>query len=168
MTRRIKFITKFLAAMAVLAVYSSCMDNPCVRGEGAKTSCNEDMFLHVMNATDEVVQIGNIKLQPSEKKELTYHYYHYLTGILVNYFGGDSVCVAKFLFNDSVTLEHKAFFADSNNRMYDVPSDFLPTEHNIFDEKSWETGYVDDSWVTWGVYTITDDDYQRALKQSAK
>ena len=83
MTRRIKFITKFLAAMAVLAVYSSCMDNPCVRGEGAKTSCNEDMFLHVMNATDEVVQIGNIKLQPSEKKELTYHYYHYLTGILV-------------------------------------------------------------------------------------
>lgn len=168
MRSRIKFIAKFFVAIVVSASYSSCMDNPCVRGEGAKTSCDESMNLYVMNATYMVVQIGNVKFQPSEKKELAYNGYPYITGILVDYFGGDSVSVAKFVFADSVTLQHKAFFADSNNRMYDYPSALLPAEHNIFDEKSWQTGFIDDSWRRWGVYTITDEDYQRALQQSEK
>lgn len=51
---------------------------------------------------------------------------------------------------------------------YCYPSELLPAEHNVFDEKSWQTGYIDDSWQTWGLYTITDEDYQRALEQSEK
>jgi hypothetical protein len=44
----------------------------------------------------------------------------------------------------------------------------MPAEHNVLDEKSWQTGYIDDSWQTWGLYTITEEDYQRALEQSEK
>jgi hypothetical protein len=93
---------------------------------------------------------------------------------MVEYFGGDSaycaksVCVANFVFDGGVVLEHKAFFADSNNRRYYYPSELLPAEHNIFDHKSWQTGYIDDSWRTWGCYTITNEDYQRALQQNAR
>ena len=168
MRSRIKFVAKFFVAVVVLAAYSSCMDNPCVRGEGAKTECAESMYLYVLNATDNEVQIGDLKLQPSEKKELTSSYYGDVIGLLVAHFGGDSVSVAKFVFDDSVTLQHKAFFADSNNRMYDFPSSFVPLEHNIFDYQSWQIGYIDDSWRTWGCYTITNEDYQRALQQNAR
>ena len=42
---------------------------------------------------------------------------------------------------------------------YCYPSELLPAEHNVFDEKSWQT---------WGLYTITEEDYQRALVQSGK
>lgn len=168
MISRIKFIAKFFVAVAVLAAYASCDFNPCVRGEGAKTSCDESMYLYVLNATDNEVQIGDLKLQPSEKKELTSSYYGDVIGLLVAHFGGDSVSVAKFVFDDSVTLQHKAFFADSNNRMYDFPSSFVPLEHNIFDYQSWQIGFVDDSWERWGCYTITNEDYQRALEQSAR
>ena len=49
---RIKFVVKFIVAVAVLAAYASCDFNPCVRGEGAKTSCAESMYLYVLNATD--------------------------------------------------------------------------------------------------------------------
>ena len=174
MRSRIKFIAKFFVAVVVLAAYSSCMDNPCVRGESAKTECFETMYLSVLNATDVGVQIGNVKLQPSEKKEVIYDEYKDITHLMVEFFGGDSaycaksVCVAQFVFDGGVVLEHKAFFADSNNRMYYYPSELLPAEHNIFDHKSWQTGFVGDSWQTWGCYTITNEDYQRALEQSAR
>ncbi len=174
MRSRIKFIAKFFVAVAVLAAYSSCMDNPCVRGEGAKTKCVTTMHLHVMNATDKEVQIGNLKLQPSESREVISDDYKDITHLMVEYFGGDSaycaksVCVAKFVFDGDVVLQHKAFFADSNNRWYYSPSELLPAEHNIFDHKSWQTGFIDDSWRTWGCYTITDEDYQAALQQSDK
>ena len=174
MRSRIKFIAKFFVAVMVLAAYSSCMDNPCVRGESAKTECFETMYLSVLNATDKEVQIGNVKLQPSEKKEVIYDDYKDITHLMVEYFGGDSaycaksVCVAQFVFDGGVVLEHKAFFADSNNRMYYSPSELLPAEHNIFDHKSWQIGYIGDSYETWGVYTITNEDYQRALQQNAR
>lgn len=174
MISRIKFIAKFFVAVVVLATYSSCMDNPCVRGESAKTDCAETVYLSVFNATDKEVQIGNVKLQPSEKKEVISDEYKDITHLMVKFFGGDSaycaksVCVAQFVFDGGVVLEHKAFFADSNNRMYYYPSELLLAEHNIFDHKSWQTGYIDDSWRTWGCYTITNEDYQRALEQSAR
>lgn len=174
MISRIKFIAKFFVAVVVLATYSSCEFNPCVRGEGAKTSCDESMYLYVLNATDKEVQIGDLKLQPSEKKEVISDEYKDITHLMVKFFGGDSaycaksVCVAQFVFDGGVVLEHKAFFADSNNRMYYYPSELLPAEHNIFDHKSWQTGFVGDSWQTWGCYTITNEDYQRALEQSAR
>lgn len=174
MISRIKFIAKFFVAVVVLATYSSCMDNPCVRGESAKTDCVETVYLSVFNATDKEVQIGNVKLQPSEKKEVIYDDYNDITPLMVKFFGGDSaycaktVCVAQFVFDGGVVLEHKALFADSNNRMYYYPSELLPAEHNIFDHKSWQTGFVGDSWQTWGCYTITNEDYQRALEQSAR
>ncbi|MBQ8046060.1 MAG: hypothetical protein IJ269_06870, partial [Bacteroidales bacterium] len=78
---RIKFIAKFIVAVAVLAAYASCDFNPCVRGEGAKTECAESMYLYVLNATDNEVQIGDLKLQPSEKKELTSSYYGDVIGL---------------------------------------------------------------------------------------
>ena len=174
MRSKIKFIAKFFVAVAVLAAYASCEFNPCVRGEGAKADCVTTMHLHVMNATDKEVQIGDLKLQPSEKKEVISHDYKDITHLMVEYFGGDSaycaksVCVANFVFDGGVVLEHKAFFADSNNRRYYYPSELLPAEHNIFDYKSWQTGYIDDSWRTWGCYTITNEDYQRALEQNAR
>ena len=174
MRSKIKFIAKFFVAVVVLATYSSCMDNPCVRGEGAKMECVTTMHLYVMNATDKEVQIGDLKLQPSEKKEVIYDDYKDITHLMVEYFGGDSaycaksVCVANFVFDGGVVLQHKALFADSNNRRYYYPSELLPAEHNIFDYKSWQTGYIDDSWRTWGVYTITNEDYQRALQQNAR
>lgn len=174
MRSRIKFVAKFIVAVAVLAAYASCEFNPCVRGEGAKTECVTTMHLHVMNATDKEVQIGDLKLQPSEKKEVIYDDYKDITHLMVEYFGGDSaycaksVCVANFVFDGGVVLQHKALFADSNNRRYYVPSELLPAEHNIFDHKSWQTGYIDDTWRTWGCYTITNEDYQRALQQNAR
>ena len=174
MRSKIKFIAKFFVAVVVLAAYSSCMDNPCVRGESAKTDCAETVYLSVLNATDKEVQIGNVKLQPSEKKEVIYDDYNDITPLMVKFFGGDSaycaksVCVAQFVFDGGVVLEHKAFFADSNNRRYYYPSELLPAEHNIFDHKSWQTGFVGDSWQTWGVYTITNEDYQRVLQQNAR
>lgn len=174
MRTRIKFVAKFIVAVAVLAAYASCEFNPCVRGEGAKTECVTTMHLYVMNATDKEVQIGDLKLQPSEKKEVIYDDYKDITHLMVEYFGGDSaycaktVCVANFVFDGGVVLEHKALFADSNNRRYYYPSELLPAEHNIFDHKSWQTGYIDDTWRTWGVYTITNEDYQRALQQNAR
>ena len=174
MRSKIKFIAKFFVAVVVLVAYSSCMDNPCVRGEGAKMECVTTMHLYVMNATDKEVQIGDLKLQPSEKKEVIYDDYNDITPLMVKFFGGDSaycaksVCVAQFVFDGGVVLQHKAFFADSNNRMYDFPSSFVPLEHNIFDYQSWQIGFVDDSWERWGVYTITDEDYQRALQQTEK
>lgn len=174
MRSRIKFIAKFFVAVAVLAAYASCEFNPCVRGEGAKADCVTTMHLHVMNATDKEVQIGDLKLQPSEKKEVISDDYKDITHLMVEYFGGDSaycaksVCVAQFVFDGGVVLEHKALFADSNNRRYYSPSELLPAEHNIFDYKSWQTGYIDDTWRTWSCYTITNEDYQRALEQSAR
>ncbi len=61
------------------------------------------------------------------------------------------------IFNDSIEEVH-----------YQIPTDSgyvkVPAEHNILDYQAWEVDDVKQKQVA--TYTITDEDYQRALEQS--
>ena len=63
------------------------------------------------------------------------------------------------IFNDSIEEVH-----------YQIPTDSgyvkVPSEHNILDYQAWEVDDVKQKQVA--TYTITDEDYQRALEQSEK
>ena len=83
-------------------------------------------------------------------------------GIFVGY--GKTTDTVTFIFDDEIVLKHY-YFKDTNFLPYDSPLGLyiFPTEHNIWKFSSWHPA-GEQSYT----YTITEEDYQRALEQSGK
>lgn len=142
-------------AVIVIAMllFASC--NPCKRG-GSGGECPDSMELYLLNSSSVKIQLGdNVVLNSGERKFLTIldsrmYFPH-------GYFG-DTVSI---IFNDSILFKH----IEINNHGV---IEYIPSEHNILDYFAWEVDFIDDSYERWGVYTITEEDYQRVLEQNEK
>ncbi len=138
-----------------MLLFASC--NPCKRG-GSGGDCSHVMFLYLFNASSVKVQLGdNTIVNPGERVQLAKIDDR---GLFPSaYFTNDT---AIMIFNDSILFIHCIKSDAGRGREY------VPLYHNILDIASWDEGNIDDSYESWGVYTITDEDYQAALQQSEK
>ena len=137
-------------------VLFSCKPD-CTRDGGSmgNAECNTSKSLYVLNSSTINIQLGNIFVKPGEKVLLGSIDYG-LGNFPIAYFTNDT---ASMIFNDSVVFRHVLSRTDSGFV-------YIPSEHNILEIDSWQTGFIDDSWISWAVYTFTEEDYQRALEQS--
>ena len=134
----------------------SCTSD-CTRDGGSmgNAECNTSKSLYVLNSSTINIQLGNIFVKPGEKVFLGSIDYG-LGNFPIAYFTNDT---ARMIFNDSIVFRHVLLRTDSGFV-------YIPSEHNILEIDSWQTGFIDDSWRSWAVYTFTEEDYQRALEQS--
>ena len=143
-----KRIIVLLAAITIL-LFASC--ETCKRGGHGGGDCSHMNFLYFFNASSAKVQFGdNLVINSGEQKFLT----------MVEYFDFpyDTVSI---LFNDSILFKHIKL----NN---DGVVEYIPSEHNVLSYSAWEVDFIDDSYEKSWLYTITEEDYQRALEQSGK
>ena len=135
---------KFLVVLSVLFV--SCTEDPRLE---SLTYC------YISNNTDKVVGIkvhgAPDIIEPRQSR---------FQGRTPGYNPASVFCIKPegpitIIFNDSIEEVH-----------YQIPTDSgyvkVPSEHNILDYQAWE---VDDVKQV-ATYTITEEDYQRALEQS--
>ncbi|MBR5776899.1 MAG: hypothetical protein IKY22_00305 [Bacteroidales bacterium] len=150
-----KLYTYILVSSMVLF---SCKPD-CTRDGGSmgNAECNTSKTLYVLNSTAKNIQLDNIRIKPGQKiiLEIIDH------GLGVEdfptvYFSNDT---AFMIFNESVIFRHVLLRTDSGFV-------YIPSEHNILDADSWQTGYNGDSWSSWAVYTFNDEDCQRALEMT--
>ena len=136
----------------------SCTSD-CTRDGGSmgNAECNTSKSLYVLNSSTINIQLGNIFVKPGQKVSLGSIEYG-LGNFPTDYFSNDT---AFMIFNDSVVFRHVLLRTDSGFV-------YSPSKHNILDYNSWQTGFIDDTWRSWGVYTFTEEDYQMALEQNDK
>ena len=138
----------YLAAIAIL-LFASC--ETCERGGHGGGDCSHMNFVYFFNASSAKVQFGdNLVINSGEQK--------FLTKVEYLDFPYDTVSI---LFNDSILFKHIKL----NN---DGVVEYIPSEHNVLSYSAWEVDFIDDSYEKSWLYTITEEDYQRALEQNEK
>ncbi|MBR5776898.1 MAG: hypothetical protein IKY22_00300 [Bacteroidales bacterium] len=132
-----------LAALMILFI--SCEDEYVI-----------DERIYISNATEANVVVDNLSIA-SGKTILLGNTYDFDNAFPYFYFQKDTV---NIIFNDSIVLKH--FRVREGGELY-----YVPRKHNILNGKSWIIEYDYDSYVNGqATYTITEEDYQRALEQS--
>ena len=145
----------YLIGIFLTIIFSSCSKPKC----GQDAECDATTTFYVCNLTSDNIYIEDIEVQSGEKKYFMSSQHSDFAAepsIYLKEYFGDTLSIK---FSDSVEVHHFGLF--TNGSMV-----YSPLEHNIYNRDSWQFGFIDDSWRSWAVYTITDEDYQRALEQS--
>ncbi len=146
----------YLIGIFLTIIFSSCSKPKC--GQGAE--CDATTTFYVYNLTSDNIYIEDIEIQSGEKKYfMSSQHYDFAAepSIYLKEYFGDTLSIK---FSDSVEVHHFGLF--TNGSMV-----YSPLEHNIYNRDSWQFGLVEEGfWTSWAVYTITEEDYQRALEQS--
>ena len=117
-----------------------------------------DKRIYISNATEAKVKVDNLIIASGKTISLG-NTYDFDNAFPYFYFNKDTVDI---IFNDSIVLKH--FSVREGGELY-----YVPRKHNILNGKSWIIEYDYDSYVNGqATYTITEEDYQRALEQSEK
>ena len=133
--------------VALMILFISCEDEYVI-----------DKRIYISNATEANVVVGNLSIASGKTISLG-NTNHFDNAFPYFYFQKDTVDI---IFNDSIVLKH--FRVREGGELY-----YYPRKHNILNEKSWIIEYDYDSYVNGqATYTITEEDYQRALEQSEK
>lgn len=104
--------------------------------------------------------VGAISLIVGQKSSVNYGDYYHAPLPKEGYFSSAYVYsdTATFTFDDGTVLKH---YYNTDTTVLPYERLFVPSEGNIWEYSSWKT--TDERSYT---YTITDEDYQRALEQS--
>ena len=117
-----------------------------------------DKRIYISNATEANVVVGNLSIASGKTISLG-NTYDFDNAFPYFYFNKDTVDI---IFNDSIVLKH--FRLREEGEHY-----YVPRKHNILNGKSWIIEYDYDSYINGeAIYTITDEDYQKALEQNEK
>ena len=143
---------RILFSLVLLSLVIASCEPGCGRG----ADCSITKTLYVLNSTAKNIQLDNIRIKPGQKILLKIMEESYIDSP-IDYFTNDT---AFMIFNDSVVFRHVLLRTDSGFV-------YIPSEHNILDGNSWQTGYNGDSWSSWAVYTFTEEDYQSALEMTS-
>ena len=117
-----------------------------------------DKRIYISNATEAKVKVDNLIIASGKTISLG-NTFDFDIAFPYIYFNKDTVDI---IFNDSIVLKH--FRLREEGEHY-----YVPRKHNILNGKSWIIEYDYDSYVNGqATYTITEEDYQRALEQNEK
>lgn len=118
-----------------------------------------DKRIYISNAAEAKVKVDNLIIASGKTISLGNTAASFDNAFPYIYFNKDTVDI---IFNDSIILKH--FRVIEGGELY-----YYPRKHNILNEKSWIIEYDYDSYVNGqATYTITEEDYQRALEQNEK
>ena len=140
----------FLYAIVIITMALLVSCNYCTSGNA---DCETSLSLHVLNRTKTTVLFDDISIESMGTAYLGNVVY-----VPFEYFDKDTVVM---VFNDSVVMKHMIVRTDSCVI-------YVPPVNNILDNRSWYIEFYDDSFFGESTYTITEEDYQRALEQNEK